>query len=167
MFVGEGPGQQEDWKGRPFVGWSGDILERILTRLSLERFYSVYITNAVKCRPPDNRDPWQDEIKACAPYLHAQIYSIRPQLLVGVGRFATNLLAATDDVSMGELSERDDLMYTREIPRKEFRLEIPVLGIYHPAYLGRQLQEGNPDKLRETFNSLRNKLIGLSIISEK
>jgi len=167
MFVGEGPGQREDWKGRPFVGWSGDILKRILVRLNLDRFRGVYITNVVKCRPPDNRDPIPDEIAACSPYLHAQIYSIQPKLLVGVGRFAANLLAGTEDEPMGALLDRDDLMYRRDIPRKGIRIEIPVLGIYHPAYLGRQLREGNRDKLRETFNSLRGRLIKLSIISEK
>ncbi len=90
MFVGEAPGAREDETGRPFVGAAGKFLEEMLESIDLKR-QDVFITNIVKYRPPDNRDPYPDEIKACLPYLLAQIKAIEPKLVVFLGRHSMNV----------------------------------------------------------------------------
>ncbi len=96
MFVGEGPGEQEDLQGLPFVGRSGQLLNRLmLEELGITRD-SCYIANAVKCRPPGNRNPEADEIEACRPYLEAQLELIKPKVVVTLGNFATRTLLGTD-----------------------------------------------------------------------
>jgi DNA polymerase len=87
MFIGEAPGFHEDRQGRPFVGASGNLLEELLASIGLSRD-QVYITNVIKCRPPGNRDPKEDEISACRPYLDRQIELIQPQIIVTLGRFS-------------------------------------------------------------------------------
>ncbi|MCC9077888.1 uracil-DNA glycosylase [Litorilinea aerophila] len=87
MFVGEGPGYEEDRQGRPFVGRSGQFLTETLARLGIRR-EEVYITNVVKCRPPENRDPQPDELEACADYLERQVALINPRIIVTLGRFS-------------------------------------------------------------------------------
>jgi uracil-DNA glycosylase family 4 len=87
MFIGEGPGANEDRTGRPFVGAAGQLLEKLLATIGLTR-EDVYIANVVKCRPPDNRDPEPDEIEACKPYLGRQLKIIDPHIIVTLGRFA-------------------------------------------------------------------------------
>jgi uracil-DNA glycosylase len=97
MVVGEGPGREEDLAGRPFVGRSGQLLDRLLREeAGLDRA-QVYIANVVKCRPPGNRDPLPDEIAACRPYLAEQVILIRPLVLLTLGNFATRLLLDTSD----------------------------------------------------------------------
>jgi DNA polymerase len=96
MFVGEAPGRDEDLQGVPFVGRSGQLLDRLLAEeVGLGR-EAVYIANVVKCRPPDNRDPKPDEIAACRPYLEEQVALIAPKVVVTLGNFATRLLLDTD-----------------------------------------------------------------------
>jgi DNA polymerase len=95
MFVGEGPGQQEDEQGLPFVGRSGQLLEQLLGEIGLAR-HQVYIGNVVKCRPPKNRDPRPDEIEACKGYLRTQLQLIQPKVVVTLGNFASKLLLRTD-----------------------------------------------------------------------
>ena len=119
MFIGEGPGYYEDQQGLPFVGRAGQLLEECLRRIGLER-RSVFVTNVVKCRPPNNRDPMPDEIEACEVYLHEQLYGIRPKLIVTLGRFATQYFLP--GAAMGR---------TRGTV-----IEAPpwrVLPVYHPA----------------------------------
>ncbi len=95
MFVGEGPGREEDLKGEPFVGRSGQLLDRVLRQeLGLGRD-RVYIANVVKCRPPGNRDPLPEEVAACRPYLDEQIALVAPRVIVTLGNFATRLLLDT------------------------------------------------------------------------
>ena len=96
MFVGEGPGQQEDLKGEPFVGRAGQLLTQLIEGIGLTRA-DVYIANVVKCRPPGNRDPQPDEIEACAPWLDRQLELIRPRVVVTLGNFATKLLLQTKE----------------------------------------------------------------------
>jgi DNA polymerase len=97
MFVGEGPGVEEDRQGLPFVGRSGKLLDRLLLEeLGITRD-QVYIANVVKCRPPDNRDPKPDEIDACRPYLTEQLDLIRPAVVVSLGRYAAQWLLDTTD----------------------------------------------------------------------
>lgn len=91
MFVGEAPGYYEDLQGRPFVGAAGKILDRVLEEIGVKRS-SVYITNIVKSRPPDNRAPRREEIEACSTYLDEQLDTIRPKVIVSLGRFSTKHL---------------------------------------------------------------------------
>ncbi len=97
MVVGEGPGREEDLQGRPFVGRSGQLLDKLLLEeTGLER-HQVYIANVVKCRPPNNRDPLPEEIAACRPYLDQQVELIRPVVLLTLGNFATRALLGTSE----------------------------------------------------------------------
>ena len=97
MFIGEGPGEQEDKQGLPFVGRSGKLLDRLLwEELGITR-EQVYIANVVKCRPPGNRDPKPDEIESCRPYLRQQLDLIRPAVVVSLGRFSTQWLLETTE----------------------------------------------------------------------
>jgi DNA polymerase len=96
MFVGEGPGEQEDLKGEPFVGRAGQLLTQLIEGIGLTRD-DVYIANVVKCRPPGNRDPQPDEIEACAPWLDRQLALIEPRVIVTLGNFATKLLLDTKE----------------------------------------------------------------------
>jgi len=96
LFVGEGPGEQEDLQGEPFVGRAGQLLTRLIEGIGLSRA-EVYIANVVKCRPPGNRDPLPIEIETCRPYLEAQLAFIDPAVVVTLGNFATKLLLQTKD----------------------------------------------------------------------
>jgi DNA polymerase len=96
MFVGEGPGEQEDLQGEPFVGRAGQLLTLLIEGIGLTRA-DVYIANVVKCRPPGNRDPLPVEIETCRPYLDAQLSFIEPKVVVTLGNFATKLLLQTKD----------------------------------------------------------------------
>ncbi len=122
MFVGEGPGADEDRTGRPFVGQAGQLLERMLFAIGLRRD-QVYITNIVKCRPPGNRDPKEDEVAPCAPYLDQQIELIAPRILVALGKPASNRLTGTTK-TIGALHGR----WTSY-------KGIPLMPVFHPAYL--------------------------------
>lgn len=97
MFVGEGPGEEEDRQGLPFVGRSGQLLDRLLLQeLGMTRD-RCYIANVTKCRPPGNRDPLPDEVEACSPYLEAQLELVAPKVVVTLGNFATRLLLGTTE----------------------------------------------------------------------
>ena len=124
LIVGEGPGQDEDIRGEPFVGRSGQLLDRMLRAIGIERD-QVYITNIVKCRPPNNRDPKSDESRHCRVYLDAQIKQIAPKVILSVGRVsAHNLLGS--NLPVGKLIKQ-----MHQLPGTE----IPVKVTYHPAYL--------------------------------
>jgi DNA polymerase len=122
MFIGEGPGADEDRTGRPFVGQAGKLLDEMIFALGFER-PQVYIGNVVKCRPPGNRDPGEDEMAACAQFLDRQIELIGPRVIVALGRVAARRLTGTDK-PMGALRGR----WT---PYRG----IPLIPIFHPAYL--------------------------------
>jgi DNA polymerase len=124
LIVGEGPGHDEDIQGEPFVGRSGQLLDRMLAAIGIAR-EQVYITNIVKCRPPNNRDPKQDEAQHCRAYLEAQIKQIAPKVILSVGRVsAHNLLGSSEPV--GKLIKQ-----MHKLPGTE----IPLKVTYHPAYL--------------------------------
>jgi DNA polymerase len=122
MFVGEGPGREEDLQGRPFVGRAGALLTRMIKAMTLERA-EVYIANVVKCRPPRNRDPKEDEIIACLPFLEAQIQAVSPGVIVTLGRVPTAALLNTK-APIGKLRGRFHM-----------RDGIPVMPTYHPSFL--------------------------------
>ncbi len=96
LFVGEGPGEQEDLKGEPFVGKAGILLDKMLASIDLDRNRNVYIANIVKCRPPRNRDPLPEERQACLPYLRVQTRLIRPKIIVCLGKVAATTLIDPD-----------------------------------------------------------------------
>jgi uracil-DNA glycosylase len=124
LIVGEGPGHDEDIRGEPFVGRSGQLLDRMLAAIGISRD-QVFITNIVKCRPPGNRDPKQDEASRCRAYLDAQIELISPKVILSVGRVsAHNLLGSSEPV--GKL-----IKTMHRLPGSE----IPLKVTYHPAYL--------------------------------
>ena len=124
LIVGEGPGQDEDIRGEPFVGRSGQLLDRMLAAIGIAR-EQVYITNIVKCRPPNNRDPKVSEAQHCRVFLDAQIKQIAPKVILSVGRVsAHNLLGS--NLPVGKLIQQ-----IHQLPGTE----IPVKVTYHPAYL--------------------------------
>ena len=129
MFVGEGPGAQEDRLGEPFVGPAGKLLDGMLRALGLDRSSDVFITNAVKCRPPMNRTPTEDEIAHCRPFLMRQIELVQPRVLVALGKPAAQALLQTD-------------IAIKAARGKHFEYEgIPVVVSFHPAYLLRNPSE--------------------------
>jgi DNA polymerase len=97
MVVGEGPGREEDLQGRPFVGRSGQLLDRLLAEEAGMRREQVYIANVVKCRPPNNRDPLPDEIEACHPFLAGQVAEVAPRVVLTLGNFSTRTLLSTKE----------------------------------------------------------------------
>ncbi len=129
LFVGEGPGADEDERGEPFVGQAGQLLDAMLAAIDLERGRKVYIANAVKCRPPNNRTPQAEETAACFPYLQRQIELIKPKLIVALGKPAAETLLNTE-VKVG--AARGRLFDYRGIP---------LIVTYHPAYLLRSLTD--------------------------
>ena len=122
VFVGEGPGRDEDLQGRPFVGEAGGLLTKIIKAMGLTR-ESVYICNVVKCRPPHNRDPEPDEIAACIPFLERQIGLISPKVICTLGRVA----------AQGLLGQ--EFKITRQRGEWYSFKDIPLMPTYHPAYL--------------------------------
>lgn len=137
MFVGEGPGADEDRQGLPFVGAAGELLTRIIQAIEMTRD-EVYIANVVKCRPPGNRDPQPDEVAACRGYLEKQIALVRPRILVALGRTAAQTLLG-DDAPIGRLRGQ------------WFKVQgIPTMVTYHPAALLR-----NPALKRPTWEDMQ------------
>ncbi|TMS58880.1 uracil-DNA glycosylase [Imbroritus primus] len=129
MFIGEGPGEQEDLQGEPFVGQSGKLLDNMLRALGMSRQRNVYIANIVKCRPPRNRDPEPEEAAVCEPYLQRQIALLKPRLIVVLGKVAAHRLLRTD----APVSRLRGQVHDYE--------GIPVVVTYHPSYLLRSPNE--------------------------
>ncbi|TVQ37912.1 MAG: uracil-DNA glycosylase [Spirochaetaceae bacterium] len=146
MVIGEGPGAEEDAKGEPFVGAAGRYLDKWLAAVDLSRRSNVYITNIVKCRPPNNRDPLPNESQACAGYLARQIELVRPRVILSVGRVATQLLLESQD-GIGKL-RGGDWVYR----------DIPVVPTYHPSAVLRNDQWRRP--VWEDLKRLRRLLDG-------
>jgi len=129
LFVGEGPGAEEDAQGEPFVGQAGKLLDNMLAAIRLKRGENVFIANVIKCRPPGNRNPEPHEALQCEPYLHRQIELIQPRLIIALGKVAAaNLLAS--DASVGSMRGRIHRYHG-----------IPLIVTYHPAYLLRNLTD--------------------------
>jgi DNA polymerase len=145
MFVGEGPGADEDARGEPFVGRAGRKLDEMIRAIGLDR-EDVYIANVVKCRPPENRAPEPDEIGTCAPFLFAQIEAIRPRVLVALGAPAAKTLLGT---RVGITQIRGTWGTFRGIP---------VMPTFHPAYLLRAYTPENRRKVWEDLKAARAKM---------
>lgn len=151
VFVGEGPGADEDKQGEPFVGKAGQLLTKMIEGGMTLKRSDVYICNVVKCRPPDNRNPELEEIASCEPFLKQQLQIIKPQVIVGLGKFAVQTLLKTDtSISKlrGKWHEYDG---------------IRMMPTYHPAYLLR-----NPKEKRTVWEDLQMVMRELNIpIPEK
>ncbi len=143
MFVGEGPGSEEDRLGEPFVGAAGKRLDRWIARIGLRR-EDVYIANIVKCRPPGNRAPTPDEAKACLPYLSRQIRAIRPEIVCTLGATALNFLLGVEE------------KITRERGKWRERDGVPVLPTYHPAFILRNA--ARETEVIEDFDAVASRL---------
>lgn len=137
VFVGEGPGEQEDLQGRPFVGRAGQLLTKMIEAMGLRR-EDVFIANVVKCRPPNNRNPEPDEIEACSPFLFRQLDLIRPKVVVTLGKFSAHTLLKTE--------ERIGLLRGRFFEYRGAKL----MPTWHPAYLLR-----NPSAKKDTWEDLK------------
>lgn len=143
MFVGEGPGRDEDLQGRPFVGKAGELLDKMIGAIGLTR-EATYIANVVKCRPPDNRTPTPEEARACLGYLHRQIELIQPAVIVTLGATPLRELVG---VSEGITRVRGQWKRVQVGGR-----EIPVMPTFHPAYVLRQYTQ---DVRRAVWEDLR------------
>jgi uracil-DNA glycosylase len=154
-FVGEGPGADEDAQGRPFVGRAGQLLTRMIAAMTLTRD-QVYICNIVKCRPPNNRDPGDDEVAACWPYLMRQLAILRPKVIVTLGRPATQTLLQTNTPigrMRGEFQEFPPAAWQEQgLPK------IKVMPTFHPAYLLR-----SPGEKGKAWEDLKQVMRFLSI----
>lgn len=153
MFVGEGPGADEDAQGRPFVGRAGQLLDKIITACGLKRS-DVFIANILKCRPPGNRDPRADEIISCLPYLQRQIEIIKPEIIVALGAHAAKTLLNTTQ-SIGRLRGQF-LEYYTGIDKPPVKL----MATYHPAYL---LRNYSPDNRRKVWEDMQKVLTELGL----
>ncbi|GLH69460.1 uracil-DNA glycosylase [Geothrix rubra] len=143
MFVGEGPGRDEDLQGRPFVGKAGELLDKMIGAIGLTRA-ETYIANVVKCRPPDNRTPLPEEARACLGYLHRQIELVRPAVLVTLGATPLReLLGLTEGITRARGQWRQLELGGRAIP---------VMPTFHPAYVLRQYTQ---DVRRAVWEDLR------------
>ena len=137
IFVGEAPGRDEDQQGIPFVGRAGQLLTKIIEAIGLRRD-DVYITNVIKCRPPNNRNPELDEIETCQPFLFAQIDAIQPKVIVALGAFAVKTLLQREDAISRLRGRVFDYRGAKLVPT------------FHPAYLLR-----SPDKKRDVWEDMK------------
>lgn len=140
VFVGEGPGREEDRSGEPFAGEAGQLLDRIINAMGMQRG-DVYCCNVVKCRPPDNRDPLPDEISTCEPFLARQLDSIQPKIIIALGMFAAQTLLKTN-------TPISKLRGQWHIYRS-----VPLMPTFHPAYLLRK-----PLGKREVWDDMKSVL---------
>jgi DNA polymerase len=137
MFVGEGPGSNEDRLGRPFVGKAGHLLDKMLKAIDLTRD-EIYITNIVKCRPPGNRNPQESEIEKCLPYLRWQVKIIKPKIIVSLGSISAKVLI------------NEDIKITKDRGRIFTKGKIKFIPTLHPAYLLR-----NPNAKKDSWEDFK------------
>ncbi|OYT34301.1 uracil-DNA glycosylase [Archaeoglobales archaeon ex4484_92] len=128
VFVGEAPGKEEDLQGEPFVGSAGKLLTEMIESIGLKRS-DVFICNVLKCRPPNNRDPTENEIRACGDYLRRQLEAIRPDLIVCLGRFAANFVFNLFGLKFTSITK----VRGREFKVNRWGKEVKIFPIYHPA----------------------------------
>lgn len=149
LFIGEGPGENEDLQGEPFVGRSGQLLDKMLAAVDLDRHTNIYIANIVKCRPPQNRDPLQEEQDLCIEWLRNQVALIRPKIIVCLGRIAAMKLI------------KPDMKITKEHGIFFEKNGVLMMATLHPAALLRN-PNNKPDAF-DDFIKLRDKMKQLGI----
>jgi DNA polymerase len=151
MFVGEAPGYWEDVKGKPFVGAAGKLLDQLLSEVGFRRG-EVYITNVVKCRPPENRDPLPSEIETCTPYLDRQIRIIEPRFIVTLGRHAASYILPKGGFETGSIAEIHGRVYEANL----LGLKVFIIPMYHPA--AALYNAKYKDELNRDFQLLKSEL---------
>ncbi len=149
LFIGEGPGENEDLQGEPFVGRSGQLLDKMLTAVDLDRHTNIYIANIVKCRPPQNRDPLQEEQDLCIEWLRNQVALIRPKIIVCLGRIAAMKLI------------KPDMKITKEHGIFFEKNGVLMMATLHPAALLRN--PNNKPAAFDDFIKLRDKMNELGL----
>ena len=153
MFIGEAPGEKEDEQGRPFVGPAGKLLTELIESTGYKRS-DAYITNVVKCRPPGNRDPEEDEIETCLPYLLKQIDLIKPKIIVTLGRHAGSTIFKLAGLKWTSMTGNHGRVYTGRIQGRE----VKIIPTYHPASalykppLRRVLEEDFKNTIKPTID---------------
>ena len=155
VFVGEAPGGDEDLQGRPFVGRAGQLLDKIIAAMGLQRS-DVFICNVLKCRPPENRDPRPEEIVSCIPFLERQLELIKPEIIVALGAHAARTLLKSND-AIGQLRGKFLSYYT-----PSGYGPIKLMATYHPAYLLRNYSDDNRRRVWEDMQKVMREL-GLSV----
>lgn len=151
MFIGEGPGEEEDNQGLPFVGRAGQLLTRIIRAMGLERT-DVYIANVVKCRPPENRAPSPDEMDICGEFLKRQISIIMPEVIIALGGTAASFLLRDYRIKISQVR-------TRELQYRDRNIVIPMVATFHPSYVLRRGE--SPEVKKEVWNDIK---IALNLI---
>jgi uracil-DNA glycosylase family 4 len=148
MFIGEAPGADEDKTGRPFIGKAGQLLTKIIESINLKR-ENVYIANIIKCRPPGNRNPEQNEIESCSPFLREQIDIIKPKIICALGKFSTmfifneiNNAAGGENIEFEKIGSHRGKIYNYK--------NIKVIPTYHPSYLLR-----NPSAKKDVWEDMK------------
>lgn len=149
MLIGEGPGENEDLQGKPFVGKSGQLLDKYLSVIDLDRSKNVYIANIVKCRPPQNRDPLPEEQEQCIKWLREQFKIIRPQIIVCLGRISAQRLISPD------------FRVTRQHGEFYNKNGVLMMGTFHPSALLRNYE--NKEPALQDWLKLRDKIKELNI----
>jgi uracil-DNA glycosylase family 4 len=151
VFVGEAPGADEDEQGLPFVGRSGQLLEKMIIAMGLTR-QSVFICNTIKCRPPENRDPKPDEIANCMPYLQRQLAAIRPEIIVALGAHAAKTLLDTDKPIGQVRGQFHEYRFSDDFPPAK------LMPTYHPSYLLRNYSDDNRRRVWEDLQKVMQEL---------
>ena len=128
MFIGEAPGYNEDLQGRPFVGKAGKLLDELLRSVELDR-KEIYITNILKCRPPNNRNPQSSEVSSCTPYLDKQITNIQPSVIASLGNFASSYVLE----KYGFQAEKIGKIHGKTFHIKNLLFDARIIPLYHPA----------------------------------
>ena len=163
VLIGEAPGEMEDMDGRPFVGRAGQLLDEFLSEAGISREDDLYIINTVKCRPPENRIPTEEEKSACEKFLHAQIDIMNPKAIIFCGATALKSFWADQKVQISKIRGN---WFTVNINNKEYR----AMAIFHPSYLLRNhsMQEGSPRRLMQPdLREIRNSILSDRIISSE
>ena len=162
-MIGEAPGEMEDMEGKPFVGRAGQLLDEFLSEAGISREDDLYIINTVKCRPPENRIPTEEEKSACEKFLHAQIDIMNPKAIIFCGATALKSFWADQKVQISKIRGN---WFTVNINNKEYR----AMAIFHPSYLLRNhsMQEGSPRRLmQQDLREIRNSILSDRIISSE
>lgn len=152
MIIGEAPGETEDQNGKPFCGKAGGLLDQILEQITLSRD-KIYITNIVKCRPPKNRDPEENELKQCTSYLEQQINIIKPKIIITLGRFSSQWILKTE--------EKITPLTNKYFIKEDMDYKYSVIPMFHPSYLLRNRQmvkpsaEGLKERIKKSIEELK------------
>ena len=153
MLIGEAPGYREDLKGRPFVGSAGKLLDRLLSDIGLKR-EEVYISNIIKHRPPENREPKPDEIEACTPYLDRQIQIIKPKIIATLGKHSTRYILSKVNIKVDSMAQVRGQVYRESLPGVQVR----IIPTFHPAAV--LYNPGYRSSLEEDFRKIKRELEG-------